>query len=262
VLDPASDHRDLPRHGGTIRTIRALNGQARGLFLRAVAASLVVTAALAIGTLLLGDFGETEGRILLTTASISFFGLLGLPAGVLLDQRRRRPLAIAELVTAGLAFLLALNLIWIEWNDADDVDWKSFVVVTTVAGALTQAAGVEARRRQTDPAWVSRLALVSHATGALLATLVAVAAVAEIDSGGYYRALGAVAVANVLLVALQPVLRRMAARPIAEYRFACVLDGGERVDCERGGRDFAAAVEAAIRELERDGRRVVSLERR
>jgi hypothetical protein len=238
-----------------------VNGQARGLFLRAVAASLVATAALAVGTLLLGDFGETEGRILLTTASISFFGLLGLPAGVLLDQRRRRPLAIAELVTASLAFLLALNLIWIQWDDARDADWKSFVVATTVAGALTQAAGVEARRRQTDPAWVSRVALASHATAALLATLVAGAALAEIDSGGYYRGLGAVAVANVLLVALQPVLHRMAAQPAAAYRFVCVLDDGRRVDIERGGRDFAAAVADAIRELEGRGARVVGVER-
>ena len=239
-----------------------MDGQARGLFLRAVAASLVATAALAVGTLLLGDFGETEGRILLTTASISFFGLLGLPAGVLLDQRRRRPLAIAELVAAGLAFLLALNLIWIQWDDAGDADWKSFVVVTTVAGALTQAAGVEARRRQTDPAWISRLALASHATGALLATLVAVAALSEIDSGGYYRGLGAVAVANVLLVALQPILRRMAGQPAAAYRFVCVLDDGRRDAGERGGRDFPAAVADAIRELEGGDAREIGVERR
>src|SRR5215218_6694760 len=239
-----------------------MDGQARGLFRRAVAASLVATAALAMGTLVLGDFGETEGRILLTTASISFFGLLGLPAGVLLDQRRRRPLAIAELATSGLAFLLALNLIWIQWDDAGDAAWKSFVVVTTVAGALTQAAGVEVRRRQTDPAWISRLALASHATGALLATLVAVAALAEIDSGGYYRGLGAVAVANVLLVALQPILRRMAGQPAAAYRFVCVLDDGRRDAGERGGRDFPAAVADAIRELEGGDAREIGVERR
>ena len=64
-----------------------------------------------------------------------------------------------------------------------------------------------------------------------LATLVAVAALAEIDSGGHYRRLGAIAVANVLLVALQPVLRRMAARPRAEYRFACVLGAPPLVVC-------------------------------
>ena len=55
--------------------------------------SLAATAALAIGVLLLGDFHDTEARVLLTTLAISFGGLLTLPAAILLEQGRSTTLA-------------------------------------------------------------------------------------------------------------------------------------------------------------------------
>ena len=60
----------------------------RRLLLSAVAAVLTLTALLAIGILLFGRFGETEGRILGTTIFLALFGLLSLPAAILLDQKR------------------------------------------------------------------------------------------------------------------------------------------------------------------------------
>lgn len=234
---------------------------ARRLFLSGLVVSLVATAAIAIATLLLGEFGETEGRILLTTASISLFSLLSLPGGVLLEQGRRRGLAVADLVLAALGLLVALWVIWIAWDDAGDAEWKSLVVVTSFALATTQAASVESRRRDRDPEWVVRLALVSHGTAAVTAAMISAAALWEVEDDGYYRALGALAVANVLLVALQPVLRRMSGAPAAAHRFVCVVEGGRRVECERAERDFAGAVASAIRELERAGNRVVAIER-
>jgi peptidoglycan/LPS O-acetylase OafA/YrhL len=233
----------------------------RRLLLGAVVVSLVATAAIAIATLLAGDFGETEGRVLLTTASISFFGLLSLAPGVLLEQGRLRPLALAGLALAGLGFVLALNLIWLQWDDAEDWSWKSLVVVVAAALAATQASGVESRRRDGDGPWVRRLALASHSSVAATAALVSIAALWEVDDDGYYRALGAVAVANVLLVALQPVLRRGGTQP-AGQRLAIVLESGSRVEREVRARDFAAAVERAIRDVERSGERVVRVERR
>jgi hypothetical protein len=46
------------------------------LVLLAVAGLLTAAAALAIGILLFGDFGSTEGRILATTALLAGYGLL------------------------------------------------------------------------------------------------------------------------------------------------------------------------------------------
>src|SRR5918999_677892 len=84
----------------------------RRLLVLAVIASLAVTAALAIGILLLGDFGETEGRVLATTFAISVASLLALPGAQLLDQERAVPLAWATLVLAALAFVVFEYTIW------------------------------------------------------------------------------------------------------------------------------------------------------
>ena len=59
----------------------------QGLLL-SVAVLLSVSAALAVGILLFGEFGETEGRVLATTGLLAGYGLLALPAAMLLDRRR------------------------------------------------------------------------------------------------------------------------------------------------------------------------------
>jgi hypothetical protein len=193
---------------------------ARRAFLGAVVVSLVLTAAIAIVTLLLGDFGETEARILLTTASISFFSLFALPGSILVEQQRMQGLALASVALAVLGFLLALNMIWIQWDDAGEGSVKSFLVVAIVALATTQASGVELRRRDGDSAWVRRIIVASHVSAAVAAVLGSIAVLDEIDDDGFLRVLGAIVIANVLLVALQPVLRRMGGAPPAADRLA------------------------------------------
>ena len=81
---------------------------ARRLVLIGVAVSLCATALLAIGILLFGNFGETEGRILGTTLMLAGYGLVALPAGFLLDQSRHRPLAGAVIALAATGLALAL----------------------------------------------------------------------------------------------------------------------------------------------------------
>ena len=60
------------------------------MLLFAVAVLVSAAAALAIAILLFGHFGQTEGRILATTAILAGYGLLTLPAAMLRDQHRRR----------------------------------------------------------------------------------------------------------------------------------------------------------------------------
>jgi hypothetical protein len=90
---------------------------ARRLFLIALIASMCATAALAVGILLFSDFDETAGRILGTTAAISFFSILALPASVLVDRGVAPPLAWASLGVSAAGFALGLVLLWIDWDD-------------------------------------------------------------------------------------------------------------------------------------------------
>lgn len=211
----------------------------RRLFLRTLVVSLCLTAAIAIGTLLFAEFDDRAGRILWTTALLALASLLGLPAGVLLDQGRARALAWGQIavVVAGFAFAD-----YAVWSDADPGwVWKVPVTLGALAAAGAQAAvstsrlGPDDGRRLRVPYWVA------IALSAALAALIAVAAWKEIESDDYYRFLGATAVAAVLASLLQPLLRR-AARP-AKDRVRLVLE----LDREPSKEAVAAMVEALAR---------------
>ena len=223
------------------------------LFALVLAVALSTSALLAIGILLLGDFDETQARILVTTGLIGFFSLLALPGGVLLDQRRRAALAWTTIGLAAFSFVIAMNL---TWGDADsDNLWKVAGSATAVTGAFSQAATSTSRRRATDTPAVRTLYLLSLGAVSLLAFLILLAIWEEIDGEGFYRFLGAVAVLNLLLVLLQPVARRLGAtstatpaeRPRADtYRLSFTLNG----------RPSEAALEEAREALERGGVKV------
>jgi hypothetical protein len=179
-------------------------------FLRALVVSLCATAGLAILTLLVGDFDETAGRIVATTAFMSLYSLMALPGGSLLDGGKHVALGWLTLLASGVALLLALNLVWGDWHDTSETSWKLVGLATVVAGALAQASATTWRRRPDDSVTLVRVYGASLLTGLGLALMIMNALLNEVEGGGYYRILGALAVANVLLVLLQPVLRRMA----------------------------------------------------
>ncbi|MGH3037327.1 MAG: hypothetical protein ACRDMU_09115 [Gaiellaceae bacterium] len=211
----------------------------RRLFLWTLVVSLCLTAAIAIGTLLFAEFDDRAGRILATTALLALASLLGLPAGVLLDQGRAPALAWGQIAVVVAGFALADYAVW---SDGDPGwVWKLPVTLGATAGAGAQAAASTSRLRPDDGRRLRLLYWVAIALGTALAVLIAVAAWKEIQDSGYYRFLGATAVAAVLASLLQPLLRR-AAGP-AERRVRLVLE----LDREPSPEAVAAAVEGLAR---------------
>lgn len=227
--------------------------RARKLLLRAIVGALCVTAAVAIAVLLTGSFEHTEWRILATTSAVSAFGLLAVPAGMLLERGMAVTLARASAALIAAAFVLTLFVVW---DGGSSFLGKTWGVVLTLALATAQAATVEARRRDNDSQLVRRLTAGSTLTGALLAALGVLGILSEIHGVTYYRVIGAIAVLDVLLLALTAILRR-GTGPIAQTHRLRI--DGELI--EAPGRDFASAVSAAIRSAERDGKSVARIER-
>lgn len=248
----------------------------RRLFLRVLVGSLTATALLAIAFLLFAEVDETTLKIVGTTALLAGFSLLGLPGGALLDQGRVIALGWATLLLAGAGLVHSLILLWSE----DDSGWKLLIALAAFAGAGAQASGTTARRRVDDPRPVRVLYVAGLVGAVVLASLVTLAAWQEIERAGYYRVVGALAVADFLIVLLQPILRRTArdgapapARGEA-YAFTCTLDvrpaelpawaspaADRTVECRIEARDFASAVASAITALERSGSKVLKIER-
>ena len=232
----------------------------RHLLLGAVVASLCATAALAIGILLFGEFGATQGRILMSTLLVGAFGLLGVPAAVLVDQGRHRRLALASGALAAAGLLMMLVLIW-SGDDPPQPLVKSALSVSALALAAGQIAALAGRRRPTDPSSVRRLYALSTVVVVALAAMVVLALWLEIESLAYYRVLGALAVLDVLLVALQPILAKIHARETTLHTLRLEVEPGGTVELTVAGEDFARAVASAIRQAERRGGRVVSVAR-
>lgn len=227
-------------------------------FLRALVFSLCATAGLAIITLLFGEFDETAGRIVATTAFMSLYSLMALPGGSLLDRGTHALLGWGTLLACGLALLLAMNLVWANWQDPSETSWKLAAIATVVAGACAQASATTWRRRPDDSAALVRLYGISLLTGPALALMIINALLNEVEDGTYYRFLGALAVANLLVAIVQPIIRRMA-RAVAEDAPVPELDG-YRVVFRFGSKPSPEAVRAATKAFVEAGVPVESIE--
>jgi hypothetical protein len=228
----------------------------RQSLLLAVAVLLSAAALLAIGILLFGDFGETEGQILASTALLGAYGLLALPAAILVDRRRLLALAAAIVALAGLAATLALVGIW--GGESAGALGKTMLTANAWLLATVQTAALVVRRSARDPRSVGLLFLASTALAGVLALMVTTLVWAGIDSQAFFRVLGAVVVLDVLLVALQPIVAR--ARPVrVARRVRVALASGETVELEIEAPDLATAAAKAIRGLESRGDGVVGL---
>jgi hypothetical protein len=220
-----------------------------------VAGLLCASALLAIAILLVGRFGSTEGRILGSTALLAAYGIVAVPAAVLVDRGRRRELAFAtwSLCAAGAALALAGI-----WSGSDTVG-KLVGSVTAFALAGAQVSALLARRRAGDSALVRRVFSASCATGLVAAVVVAVFVWIQPNGSLFPRLFGSLVVLDLLLVALQPVLART--RPQGPtHRLHVVLATGETLEIVGEGGDVPTAVAQAMRRLERAGERVAKIE--
>jgi hypothetical protein len=215
-----------------------------------IAALLCAAAALAIGILLLGDFGGTEGRILATTFLLAGYGVLALPAAHLRDRGRLPALAAACAALAATGAALSIALVWSGGEGELLGKTTGTVLVWLLATSQTAALVTWAYRR---------LFAGSIVVAAVAASLFTLMLWAEIDSSGYGRVLGAVVVLDVLLVALQPLLvRARRAQQPWTFTVADLTAGTSEVTVAAAS--LAEAAARAIRTVEERGGHVRSLE--
>jgi len=180
----------------------------RRILLFGVAGLFCAAALLAIAILLIGRFGDTEGRVIGTTLLLAGYGVVALPGAILLDQGRDRPLAEGALGLAGLAAALAIISVW-GFSDVENVG-KSVGTATILAVAAAQVSALEARRKEPEPPIVRRLFAASCVTATIAAGVAVVLLWTQPSVNLYARLLGALVVLDLLLVALQPLTAALA----------------------------------------------------
>jgi hypothetical protein len=201
----------------------------RRTLLLAVAALLTLSALLAIGILLFGGtFGETQGRILGTTAMLAGYGVLGIPAATLLDRQQAPLLAALDAAVAAAAAALAAALIWS--GGGSETLGKSVATVTVASLAIAQTAALAPGRQP-----VRQLFAASVAT-ALLAVALAWVLIWGNEGSRTARILGAVVVLDLLVASLQPILARARSADEARTRLRLHFSSGASRELSVRGR--------------------------
>lgn len=170
----------------------------RRAIVRLTVGSFSLAALLGIIALLGGDFGETQGRVLLTTVLVGVVSVAVL-CYLVTAGRRSQPVGIAGGVAVLVPFTTALLMIWgdVE-NGPGEGMLRTFGVGAVVAATLAQACLLLAMAERSRPG-VRRILVGTLALAAVLAAMVSALITGYNPSGdGYYRLLGVVAILDVL----------------------------------------------------------------
>lgn len=167
------------------------------LALRLTILAFGIAAAMGIGALLIGEFGELQGRVLLTTLSV---GLMSLAALCYLAPQQRRfvVLGIAGFITALVTLALALYLIWGDdsWLDVSitEVIFEYFGIMLIVSATIAQICMLAAMVSTAKPftKWMFRFTFLAAVVVAGMAITIILSETA--DSEWFVRVLGVVAI--------------------------------------------------------------------
>ena len=136
----------------------------RRLFIYLLIASVAVSALIAIGVILFGDFGALEVRVVFTTLTITCTSVFGLACGSSMEAGRARLLPwfgiVISIVTAAMCFLIIWNV-----YDRSEVFVKTFVTGLLLSAAFSYLSLISLARLD------RKFALVIFATPILVALL-------------------------------------------------------------------------------------------
>ena len=170
---------------------------------------LSAAAFVAIAALLSDDSSETTSRILVTSLALALYSVTSLAGLGAAARPALRPLALAIWALSAAGLLAALVWIWDGLDDGALARLAGAAAVTALCAA--QVALIVLRVRPGDPQGIRFGEALTCASALLLAVLAVNAIAAEIDDGGYFRALGVIAILDAYGTIAVPLIR--VARP-------------------------------------------------
>lgn len=183
---------------------------ARRTAIIAIVVSLSLTALIGIITLLSGDFGETQGKVLLTTLLLAGFSITVL-CHLAVVGRTLQIVGFIGFAVSAVALVAGLILIWSSFDNTDGV-WKTFGVFGVLAVSFAHA-NLLLLLGQRRNSVVRVLLYLTVAFIALVALLICLPIITEGDIPGsegdtYWRVFGVVAILDVLGSIVLPVTGR------------------------------------------------------
>jgi hypothetical protein len=186
-------------------------GAARKGAIYGIIVSFSLAAIVGIIALLSGDFGETQGRIILTTLLMGGTSITAL-CHLAIADRAMRIVGFVGLAASTVTLVAGLVLIWRDWNDSAFEDWlQVFATAAVIAVSFAHAnllLLLAGRRRV-----IIRVGLmVTLVMIAIVAIMIILPIVSEGEipgfdnEGWYWRLFGVVGILDVLGTVVVPVL--------------------------------------------------------
>jgi hypothetical protein len=190
----------------------------RQLSLRGFVGFLSLTALIAVVTVLVGNFGELQGKILASSFSVSIASICAMSGAVFMESRGPRWLGVVGIVIALLGLVLINVGLWFEpgsWTY-----WKFVFVFVVVSLGLAHGFLLQLPSLNLTYKWVQPLSAISIA---LLVALISGALIWEWSGDWLWRGMTVVAIVVVLCSALIPILLRLGASSTARVKLVLEL---------------------------------------
>ncbi|HIQ22676.1 MAG TPA: hypothetical protein EYH34_15735 [Planctomycetes bacterium] len=176
----------------------------RSVLLATLIGALVISALTGICILVVGDFGDRQVKILLTTLSVAYFSVTALACAAVLERKRVAWLAVPGVVASAAGFACSQLLIWPEW-DSEPMG-KTMVTLVIFAFSFAQSCLLALPRLARRVQWVFVCAL---ACIFLLAALLSAMIAFELDDELLLRAAGVLGILDAVATLAVPVLVKM-----------------------------------------------------
>ncbi len=121
-------------------------------FLYLLIASVAVSALIGIVVILIGNFGEFETKVLLTTLTITATSILGLACGAYLETGRGKTLPTAGIILALISAVMWIILIW-QMRNENDPYIKSLMSATLLAASCSHISLLSLARLERKFKW-------------------------------------------------------------------------------------------------------------
>ena len=208
---------------------KSINPKRTGL--QVLIASVVISAALAIFSLLRGEFSDTDGRILLTALSIAAASVLTLSNGIAIEQGRSRTLSTLAIIVSVSGFGMLVVTIW-NGFDLDNLVKTAastiFIGVTLTHWSLVSIARIPARFRL--------LQIAAFPLSGVLAAFLIGAVWERVEGSGTAQIVGVIGILTVATTIILPVLQRLSVtegRPRRKISYCPYC--GKSLNAGRGG---------------------------